>query len=119
MRHKYLIDANAIPRPNIYDEVYLNDSKEYFFNTNEIPKTNIPYSNSFYITNETENSSIRFLRPTLNLLPTNYSFFNNSGLLFGFYFQPFAPILENEINLETSQGSLLNCSIPIIESIKK
>lgn len=56
----------------------------------------------------------------MHFLPANYSFFNNSGLLFGFYFQPFSPILESEINnldldQSLSQGSNIISSIPLIE----
>ena len=107
----------SVPRPNVFDELYRNDSKEYIFLTDEIPKANIPHSNSFFITNETENANIRFLRPTLYTLPVNYKFCTDTGLLFGFYLQPFAELLENEYHMETSQGSAIQVSIPVIEGI--
>jgi len=61
---------------------------------------------------------LRFVRPSLHTLPINYKFFNETGLLFGFYFQPFADLLENEYNMETSQGSVIQVNVPIIEGKK-
>lgn len=83
--------------------------------TDEIPKANIPHVNSFFINNESENPSLRLLRPSLQLLPLNYKYFIDAGLLFGIYLQPFAEICENEYNLENTHGSEIQSSIPCIE----
>jgi hypothetical protein len=116
-KNKYRIDPLSVPRPNVYDELYRNDSKEYIFITDEISKSNIPHSNSFFIANETENASIRFIRPTFHTLPVNYKFCNDTGLLFGFYLQPFAELPENEFHMETSEGSAIQVNIPVVEGI--
>ena len=98
-RHKtadneYNINPTQIPRPNQYDEVYFNNEKLPFYETNI--GTAPPHSTTFYSVKETQNSSCRFIRPTLNSVPISQSLLNETNLLFGICVQPFAEIPEYE-----------------------
>ena len=80
-RHKtplsdYTINPKQIPRPNNDDEIYLNLEKNpiYETNINTLP----PHSTSHYVVKETENSSCRFIRCTLNYIPNSQLLLNES-----------------------------------------
>ena len=98
----YNINPTQIPRPNQYDEIYFNNEKLPFYETNI--GTPPPHSTTFYSVKETQNSSCRFIRPTLNSVPISQSLLNETNLLFGICVQPFAEIPEYEE------------SIPIVET---
>ena len=98
-RHKtpdnnYSINPVHIPRPNQNDEIYLNNEKLPFFETNLGVAP--PHTTSFYSVKETKNSSCRFIRSTLNSVPTSQSLLNETNLLFGLCIQPFAEIPDYE-----------------------
>ena len=95
--NKYSINPINIPRPSQDKEIFINKDKTSIYQTNigSLP----PYSTNFFIVKETQNSSCRFIHPTLNKLPTSQSFFDETGLLFGICVQPFCqiPSYENQI----------------------
>jgi hypothetical protein len=91
----YKINPKVIPRPNQFDEVYkLAEKLEPVYETNE--EVHPPHSSVYYVVNETQNSSCRFMRSTLTKIPTDQAQLTSSSLPFGLYFQPFAEIAENE-----------------------
>ena len=90
----YSINPSQIPRPNQYDEIYLNNEKLPIYETNI--STTPPHPISFFSAKETQNSSPRFIRATLNSLPLSQSLLNETNLLFGLCIQPFAEIPEYE-----------------------
>ena len=85
--NKYSINPIDIPRPNQENEIYINKDKTHIYETNigSLP----PKTNSIYFVKETQNSSCEFIRPTLNILPSSQSFFDETGLSFGLCIQPF------------------------------
>ena len=93
----YNINPTQIPRPNQFDEIYFNNEKLPFYETNI--GTPPPHSTTFYSVKETQNSSCRFIRPTLNSIPISQSLLNETNLLFGICVQPFAEIPEYEASI--------------------
>ena len=91
---EYNINPQQIPRPNQGDEIYSNNEKLPFYETNI--GTAPPHSTTFYSVKETQNSSCRFIRTTLNSAPLSQSLLNETSLLFGICVQPFAEIPEYE-----------------------
>ena len=90
----YSINPSQIPRPNQYDEIYLNNEKMPIYETNIA--TPPPHPISFFSVKETQNSSPRFIRSTLNSVPLSQSLLNETNLLFGLCIQPFAEVPEYE-----------------------
>ena len=90
----YNINPSQIPRPNQYDEIYMNNEKLPIYETNI--GTAPPHSTSFYSVKETQNSSCRYIRPTLNSVPISQSLLIETNLLFGICMQPFAEIPDYE-----------------------
>ena len=90
----YSINPSQIPRPNQYDEIYLNNEKMPIYETNIA--TPPPHPISFFSVKETQNSSPRFIRSTLNSVPLSQSLLNESNLLFGLCIQPFAEVPDYE-----------------------
>ena len=90
----YSINPNHIPRPNQNDEIYLNNEKLPIYETNI--GTAPPHSTSFYSVKETQNSSCRFIRSTLNSVPVSQSLLNETNLIWGLCIQPFAEIPDYE-----------------------
>ena len=93
----YNINPTQIPRPNQFDEIYFNNEKLPFYETNI--GTPPPHSTTFFSVKETQNSSCRFIRPTLNSIPISQSLLNETNLLFGICVQPFAEIPEYEASI--------------------
>ena len=91
---KYSINPNDIPRPCQEDEIYLNNEKKPYYETNigSVP----PHSTSYFHVKETQNSSCKFIRPTLNKIPLSQSLLNEASLSFGICVQPFYQISEYE-----------------------
>ncbi len=102
----YKINPNAIPRPNTNDDIYNNSDKTHYFQTEDYVKNMVPFSNSYFIVNETENSSLRFIRPSINRIPTTMGDINNSGLIYGLYIQPFALQEQGEFVIPSVEGIL-------------
>ena len=92
--NEYNINPDDIPRPNQYDEIYMNNEKLPYYETNI--GTAPPHSTSFYSVKETQNSSCRYIRSTLNSVPISQSLLNETNLLFGICVQPFAEIPDYE-----------------------
>ena len=92
--NKYSINPIDIPRPSQENEIYLNKDKLPIYETNI--GTVLPYSTSFFSVRETQNSSCRFIRPTLNILPPSQSFLDETGIPFGICVQPFCQIPSHE-----------------------
>ena len=90
----YSINPSQIPRPNQNDEVYLNNEKMPIYETNIA--TAPPHPISFFAVKETQNSSPRFIRSTLNSVPISQSLLNETNLLFGLCIQPFAEVPDYE-----------------------
>lgn len=84
--NEYNINPDDIPRPNQYDEIYMNNEKLPYYETNI--GTAPPRSTSFYSVKETQNSSCRYIRSTLNSVPISQSLLNETNLLFGICVQP-------------------------------
>ncbi len=105
----YNINPTQIPRPNQYDEIYFNNEKMPFYETNI--GTMPPHSTSFYSVKETQNSSCRYIRPTLNSIPISQYLLNETNLLFGICVQPFAeiPDYEEEIPKVESGTQIIRC----------
>ena len=82
LKKDYKIDPAVIPRPTFHDEVYKNEQKYPIYNTNETA-TPPPLTNTFFIVNETQNSSPRYIRSSLNKIPCDQSKLSNSSLNFG------------------------------------
>ena len=101
--NNYNINPNHIPRPNQNDEIYLNSEKLPIYET--YMGTPPPHSTSFYSVKEVQNSSCRFIRSTLNSVPTSQSLLNETNLLFGLCIQPFAEIPEYEDPIPKVQTS--------------
>jgi hypothetical protein len=78
----YKINPDVIPRPNFNEEVFKNDDKMPIYNTNET-STPPPHTNTYFLVNETQNSSCRFIRSSLTKIPTEQSKINSSSLNFG------------------------------------
>ena len=106
----YNINPNEIPRPNQTDEVYINNEKLPYFETNIGVAP--PHSTSFYSVKETQNSSCRYIRSTLNSVPISQSLLNETNLLFGICVQPFAEIPEYEEPIPKVQtgDSIFRCN---------
>ena len=105
----YNINPTQIPRPNQYDEIYMNNEKMPFYETKI--GTAPPHSTSFYSVKETQNSSCRFIRPTLNSVPISQSLINETNLLFGICVQPFTeiPDYEEPIPIVQTKDSIFRC----------
>ena len=99
--NNYSINPNHIPRPNQNDEIFLNNEKLPFYET--AVGTPPPHTTSFYSVKETQNSSCRFIRSTLNSIPISQSLLNETHLLFGLCIQPFAEIPDYEENIPQVQ----------------
>ena len=97
----YSINPNHIPRPNQMDEIYINNEKLPFYET--AIGTPPPHSTSFYSVRETQNSSCRLIRSTLNSVPISQSLLNETSLLFGLCVQPFAEIPDYEESIPKVQ----------------
>ena len=97
----YSINPSQIPRPNQYDEIYLNNEKLPIYETNI--STTPPHPISFFSAKETQNSSPRFIRATLNSLPLSQSLLNETNLLFGLCIQPFAEVPDYEEPIPKAQ----------------
>ncbi len=97
-----MINPVEIPRPNQLDEIYKNSNNQNIYSTNEdvVP----PHPNISYVVDETNNSSCRFMRPTLTKLPLDQSSLNSSNLLFSLYLQPFAELNEKEKEIPKVEG---------------
>ena len=95
--NNYSINPNHIPRPNQNDEIFMNNEKLPFYET--AIGTAPPHTTSFYSVKETQNSSCRFIRSTLNSVPLSQSLLNETNLLFGLCIQPFAEIPDYEENI--------------------
>lgn len=91
-----------IPRPNQFDEIYRSTSKSNIYSTDE--ESLPPYTTVNYRVEETQNSSCRFVRSSFSKLPTEQSFFSNSSMVFGLYFQPFAELEEGEREIPKVEG---------------
>ena len=98
----YKINPNVIPRPNQFDQVYRSVRKDVIFNTDE--DTLPPHSTAYYNVHQTHNSSCRYVRPTLTRLPCDQSFLNNSSVIYGLHFQPFAEHLDFEDEVPKVEG---------------
>ena len=92
--NKYSINPYDIPRPSQEKEIHLNKQNLPIYETNL--STNIPFSTKFYSVKETKNSSCKFIRPTINGIPTSKSFFNEAGLPFGICVRPFYQISNQD-----------------------
>ena len=105
----YSINPTHIPRPNQGDEVYSNNEKMPIYETNI--GTPPPHSTSFYSVKETDNSSCRFIRSTLNSVPVSQSLLNETSLLWGLCIQPFAeiPDYEDPIPKVQTGDSIFRC----------
>ena len=105
----YSINPSQIPRPNQNDEVYLNNEKMPIYETNIA--TAPPHPISFFAVKETQNSSPRFIRSTLNSVPISQSLLNETNLLFGLCIQPFAevPDYEDPIPKVQTGESIFRC----------
>ena len=105
----YSINPIHIPRPNQNDEIYINNEKMPFFETGTgVPP---PHSTSFYSVKETQNSSCRLIRSTLNSVPISQSLLNETNLLFGLCIQPFAeiPDYEEQIPKVNTVNTIFRC----------
>ena len=105
----YSINPNQIPRPNQNDEIFMNNEKLPFYET--AIGTQPPHSTSFYSVKETQNSSCRFIRSTLNCIPNSQYLLNETNLLFGLCIQPFAeiPDYEEAIPLVNPGDNIFRC----------
>ena len=105
----YSINPSQIPRPNQHDEIYLNNEKMPVYETNI--STAPPHPISFFATKETQNSSPRFIRSTLNSVPISQFLLNETNLLFGLCIQPFAeiPDYEDQVPKVDSGESIFRC----------
>ena len=105
----YSINPSQIPRPNQSDEVYMNNEKMPIYETNI--STPPPHPISFFAVKETQNSSPRFIRSTLNSVPISQSLLNETNLLFGLCIQPFAEVPDYEDPLPKVQSgeSIFRC----------
>ena len=105
----YSINPTQIPRPNQYDEIYMNNEKMPIYETNIA--TAPPHPISFFSVKETQNSSPRFIRSTLNSVPISQSLLNETNLLFGLCIQPFAevPDYEEPIPKVQTGDSIFRC----------
>ena len=70
-----------------------------------------PHSTTFYSVKETQNSSCRYIRPTLNSVPISQSLLNETNLLFGICVQPFAeiPDYEEKIPIVQTGDDIFRC----------
>jgi hypothetical protein len=82
LKKDYKIDPAVIPRPNFNEEIYKNEERLPIYSTGET-NTPPPLSNTYFIVNETQNSSPRYVRSSLNKIPTDQSKLTNSSLIFG------------------------------------
>ena len=107
--NKYSINPYDIPRPSQEKEIYLNKENLPIYETNL--STSLPFSTKFYTVKETKNSSCKFIRPTINAIPTSPSFFDETGLPFGICVRPFYQINKNESQIPKIQnnGHIFRC----------
>jgi hypothetical protein len=110
---EYKINPISIPRPNKMEDIYVNVDQTHYFQTEDYSKHNIPYSHQFFIVNETKNSSIRFIRSTMNTLPTSMDKVTKSGLLLGCYVQPFAKLMQGEFEVPSIEGNIIVLTIQL------
>ena len=105
----YSINPSQIPRPNQTDEIFLNNEKMPIYETNI--GTAPPHPISFFAAKETQNSSPRFIRSTLNSVPISQTLLNETNLLFGLCIQPFAevPDYEEQIPKVPSGDNIFRC----------
>ena len=105
----YNINPIQIPRPNQYDEIYSNNEKLPYYETNI--GTAPPHTTTFYSVKETQNSSCRYIRSTLNSVPISQSLLNETNLLFGICVQPFAeiPDYEEKIPIVQVNDEIFRC----------
>ena len=107
--NKYSINPYDIPRPSQEKEIYLNKENLPIYETNL--STSLPFSTKFYTVKETKNSSCKFIRPTINAIPTSPSFFDETGLPFGICVRPFYQInkYESQIPKIQNNGHIFRC----------
>jgi hypothetical protein len=108
---EYKISPTSIPRPNKAEDIYTAADQTNYFQTEEYSKHNIPFSHSYYVVNETKNSSIRFIRSSVNNLPTSFDKISKAGLLFGLYLQPFAKQVQGEFEVPAVESKILSLTI--------
>lgn len=106
----YKINPDVIPRPKHYEEIYKSSTKTSVYSTNEdsLP----PFTTSYFIVDETQNSSPRLIRSSLTKIPTDQDQFNKSSLIFGIYCQPFAELQPGDRPIPQVQVSddILRCT---------
>ena len=102
-------ESNNIPRPKQAQEIYINKDKKTTFETNP-DENNVPHCLSYYKCQETINSNPRLIRCTLNRIPKDPKVLQDSSLIFGLYFQPFAELRveDNSIPLVKSGNKYIN-----------
>ena len=103
------IHPSIVPRPDQSEDFYINEHGGNVFPMDLIPSNVIPFSNSFYQVKETQNSSIRLIRPTMHILPADEEILNKTNLPFGFYIQPFCEnnADEKEVAVHSNECSYL------------
>ena len=110
----YQTDPSILPRPRMHDIYFTNDLDQsiYTANPNSYP---VPFSNSIYLSREFNNSSIRLIRPSMQVIPYDLSFYSKTGLPFGFNIEPFRerdkePVPIREESPNTPNSKILQCS---------
>ena len=105
----YSINPDQIPRPYQRDEIFLNTEKMPIYETNISSPP--PHPISFFSVKETQNSSPRFIRSTLNSVPLSQEILNESNLIFGLCVQPFAeiPDYEEKIPIVETGDNIFRC----------
>lgn len=106
---QYKINPKVIPRPNHNDDVYKNSQGLPFYITNE--DTLPPYTNTYFIANESQNSNPKYIRSTLTKVPNDPSIISSSNLSLALVVQPFAEILNEESPIPkiNSPNGIIRC----------
>jgi hypothetical protein len=87
------------------DEIYKNSDKKSIFKTDSAPTESIPLTNSHFSVIETENSSIRMIRPSMHYIPTNDEIIKSTDLELGLFIQPFAILKNDEKSVDVIEGN--------------
>ena len=86
--------------------MFIGEDKSHFYLTDSMPKVAAPFSNTFYSVQETDNSSIKLIRPSHLFLPTEPYVFEQMKLPLGLYFQPFVKLNEDDSSIPKVESKI-------------
>lgn len=109
----HCIHPSTLPRPSYNnDYVYKNENGKNTHVANMNNYYYIPFAASDYCSVDGNNSSIRLIRPSMNVISENVSFYKKSTTIpFGFNIEPFGNCIYEEEIMQTFKFENENCDL--------